>query len=732
MTSISFVINTYNRANYLPNTLRALKSVKHDRLEVVVVNGPSTDATEDVLREWSSEIKIGRCPEPNLSQSRNIGIALASGDVIAFIDDDAVPHPLWAQRVLDHYGHPRIGGVGGFTVDNTGVRFQVCKTVCDRFGNAYNVSEFFDERALNSPGSFYYPSMLGTNSTFRASALREIGGFDETFAYLLDETDVCLRLVDAGYRVIYEPEAIVFHQFAPSHIRSERRIARTLYPSAVSKSYFIQRHGAAAAPDRVQAQLESYRDEILEANEWFARHGDIAHEHRASLDRDLIWGIEKGTEAARLRYGKMKGDLVPAAEEPSFRQLPGSQGLRIAFVSRGYPPAIDAGIARWTQMMAEGLAAIGNEVHVICEAIDGPSTNYQDGVWIHRIANTVPGEQAQVEDGLPSGIATWAMAVDRAIAAIRSFGLDVISFPIWDLEGFRALHLRDVGVVLSLHTSYALAKPFKPEWSARPIFEHLTVEPMIAREAEVLGRAPVILANSAAIIRDMEAVYGVQFADRVITVPHGTKDPLAAGRRRETGPAPEVRVAFVGRFEPRKGFDIAAKAFAEVLNTPSNVRITIAGDELNGTVCEQLERWNCGSILGNARVEWKGYVDREALDDLYAGSDIVVMPSRYESFGLVAIEAMAAGACVIALSAGGLAEVVEDGVTGFAVPPDSDAHHAIAGRISELAQAPERMREMQRRARTCFEQNYTVETMVTRAHEVYRHAATKGREHADA
>ncbi|MGG2383090.1 glycosyltransferase family 2 protein, partial [Salmonella enterica] len=84
-------------------------------------------------------------------------------------------------------------------------------------------------------GTPYYPSLLGTNSSFRSSALRAIGGFDHAFAYLLDETDVCLRLVDAGWRVLYEPRALVYHQFAASHIRSPRRVARTLFPSARSK-----------------------------------------------------------------------------------------------------------------------------------------------------------------------------------------------------------------------------------------------------------------------------------------------------------------------------------------------------------------------------------------------------------------------------------------------------------------------------------------------------------------
>ena len=217
--SVSVVVNTCNRARYLADALRALASLHYPQVEVVVVNGPSTDGTGAVLEGWAQHIKRVDCMELNLSVSRNAGIAAAAGDIIAFIDDDAVPHPDWLSHLVGPYADQRVAAVGGYTVDNTGVRWQARKTICDRYGNAHHVSDYFDERPLNRPGTPFYPSLLGTNSSFRATALRGVGGFDHAYAYLLDETDVCLRLVDAGWRVLYEPKALVWHQFAASHIR---------------------------------------------------------------------------------------------------------------------------------------------------------------------------------------------------------------------------------------------------------------------------------------------------------------------------------------------------------------------------------------------------------------------------------------------------------------------------------------------------------------------------------
>src|SRR4051812_1865009 len=108
MPSFSIIINTYNRGPFLQDAIVGLSELDYDDFEVVVVNGPSTDNTEEVLAGWAGRIKIGHCPEPNLSMSRNVGIELAAGDCVAFIDDDAVPHPSWLKVIAPHYTNPRV------------------------------------------------------------------------------------------------------------------------------------------------------------------------------------------------------------------------------------------------------------------------------------------------------------------------------------------------------------------------------------------------------------------------------------------------------------------------------------------------------------------------------------------------------------------------------------------------------------------------------------------------
>ena len=101
--------------------------------------------------------------------------------------------------LLSGYDNPRVAGVGGFIRDPTGVQFQSRVVVCDRFGDAEHFKNLAAADVRHEPGCDRYLSLTGCNSSFQRAALLEIGGFDEEYAYFLDETDVCLRLVDSGF-----------------------------------------------------------------------------------------------------------------------------------------------------------------------------------------------------------------------------------------------------------------------------------------------------------------------------------------------------------------------------------------------------------------------------------------------------------------------------------------------------------------------------------------------------
>src|SRR5439155_16616195 len=137
--------------------------------------------------------------------------------------------------------------------------------------------------------------------------------------------------------------------------------------------------------------------------------------------------------------------------------------------------------------------------------------------------------------------------------------------------------------------------------------------------------------------------------------------------RAELGLKDERIILFVGRIEPLKGVDILINA-AAILDSDVDCSVLIVGgDESSASRIEELQ--GLARDLGiDHRVAFVGAVDHDSLPLFYNAADICVVPSHYESFGLVAVEAMACGVPVIASRVGGLMGTVKDGETGYLVP----------------------------------------------------------------
>ena len=162
----------------------------------------------------------------------------------------------------------------------------------------------------------------------------------------------------------------------------------------------------------------------------------------------------------------------------------------------------------------------------------------------------------------------------------------------------------------------------------------------------------------------------------------------------------------------RKGFDIAAKVFERLLRKNLDISIDIVGDDLTPATEAWLQSVGAQALVGDKRVRFGGLVDRTALDDLYCSADVVLMPSRYESFGLVAVEALAAGAPVVTSKTGGLSEVVEDDVSGFLIPVDGGEVEAFMAKTLALIRDRELRTRLSRGARKAFEERFTLGKMI--------------------
>lgn len=718
---LSLVINTYNRLHTLPNTLDALQYLRYPELEVIVVDGPSTDGTRDYLHaNWLGKVKIATCPAANLSMSRNIGIDHASGDVVVFIDDDGIPEPDWLNELARAYIDHKVGAVGGFVRNHTGVDFQTRYIVSARDAESEVLIDDAARVPQASPGAFRVPGMIGVNSSFRRSVLHELGGFDEQYAYFLDETDVIFRLVDAGYDVRIVPSAEVHHKYAPSHIRSDKGTARTWLPIARSTAYFCI-HNVAPGTGLEQAlyTVERHRRKLQTHTRWAEESGLLSAKDSARLYQEIDDGFAEGIRDAFAHPWRRLVSFNSDRAWQSFpRLLPPSERLHLAFTTTLYPPLDCGGVGVIVHQMAVELARQGHEVTVITFADEGrPHTvDFEQGVWVHRLAGGVGGSLTpEGMPHMPSGLRGNAVAVLaelERVSARRRF--DWVIGTLWDLDTAAVIASRRFPVALYLVTSYRLMLGSKPEWQPGSAYYTHHVEPMMQAEAWALCEADLVLASTDAIRHDVEQAYQLTLPpERTERHPFGIGSSIATPVER---PKQLLRLLFVGRFEMRKGIDTLMQALPALMHANPQLRVTLVGDNrLPGPGGQTYLQRFCqqhGGADWFDRIEVPGVLDEAQLQQAYADCDIFVAPSRYESFGLIYLEAMRNGKPCVGCASGGVVELVEHECTGLLVPPADS--QALGAAIQRLLDDPALRASYGAAGLASFRANFTLETFAGR------------------
>lgn len=727
----SVVINTYNRAHTIERTLHSLRNLRHSNYEVIVVNGPSIDNTEAILLVYAGMVRIGHCSEANLSKSRNVGIAMSAGDIVCFLDDDAVPEPHWLSDLEVAYSDPSVAAVGGYIRDHTGYAYQSRALVCNRFGVGQDFASIEDAGITEGPMPDRYFSLTGTNCSFNRKVLIDIGGFDEEYAYFLDETDVIVRLVDAGHKVKYMPSAEIHHKYAESHLRNADKIPKSIYLPARSKAYFCVKNAVPSySLDEVFEHLERYRSDLRRDYDWYLEHGKIDSEHHKRLHDDIDRGIRDGISDAyayphRQLISPQQIESLAGEFKPVKTMLPAAQRIKVCLLSKDYPPAQCGGIGVWTHELAIGLAAFGHEVTVITCGKDHPTVDYENGVWVHRIVpQHQPNRHSPPLPDLPQVIKDYAYtAYDEVMRVNVIRGLDIVSSPIWDLEGAACIADASIPTVLSLHSTFKLVLPSKPEWHENEAYRKGHVDKMIEGEKWALEKAGHVLANSKAIISDIQNAYQLFLEEeRVTVVPHGVSMPSSLQADSKASPNNgTVNLLFVGRFEKRKGIDLLLKCLPTLLVKHPSLAVNLVGDETVAFEGE-LPLWlnfsqrNLNQPWFN-RIKCHGVVSNDELHRHYEFCDIFVAPSRYESFGLIYLEAMRFGKPCIGCTVGGVPEVVIDGETGILVPLED--YPALEASIDRLIVDAEYRAELGKSGKKRMQDLFSIGIMVKNCSDVY-------------
>jgi len=708
LPAVSVVICTYDRARVLGRCLQALRRLDYPEFEVVVVEGPSIDGT-DVLLDGFPDSKRVRNPTRNLSISRNLGIAASAGEIVAFIDDDAVPERGWLRALAEAFDDPTTGAAGGDVFGPGGDHLQFSNGILSRYGRVIAKQDGPDER--NDPGDAWYNTLMGTNSSFRRRALEDVGGFDENYEYFHDEADLCARIIQAGYRVEHVPRAVVWHGFEPGTAR--KSVHEFDFTVIVKNSiyYGFCVSGWQRRPWRLLGPLATVLVHPARVMRWFlSRRIGIGQMARAlgGWARGVGQGYRKGfTVAPRRDLAQREAPagttLVPYARQPLRH---GREPLHVALVSQQYPPDACGGIGVYTEQLARGLVAEGHRVCVIASGAKA-AIDSRDGVEVYR----VPSAEAPAEIPLRLRVTRKNVArglgVNHVLASlVRNAGVRIVESPIWDAEGYAASLAAEAPLVLRLNTPLALAAEMQG-WERGP-------DLALAAELEwsLLRNASAVIDPSGTIADTISTRFDAHPGDvPVVTIPFGT--PLPPDRPLER--RREVRFLFLGRLEPRKGIDILFGAIPRVLDACPEASFEVAGEAPDGIAPQSFAA--SLSPEQRARIRFHGLVDEEERARLYADCDVFVAPSRYESFGIVYLEAMAQGRPCVACDIGGPTRIVVPGETGVLVPPgDADR---LATALIDLGRNADTRREMGLAARRRVQEHYSVEEMVRKTIDLY-------------
>ena len=317
--------------------------------------------------------------------------------------------------------------------------------------------------------------------------------------------------------------------------------------------------------------------------------------------------------------------------------------------------------------------------------------------------------------------------LDDFIQGVQEFGrmkgirYDLIHSHYW-MSGLAASELKrewDVPVIHMFHTLGVMKQRV-----ARP-GEEAEGDYRLQGERQVLRIADKVIAATPAELAQLQWLYQADVR-KIRVVPPGVDlsrfYPIPIDEAKEfIGVPPCERVLqFVGRIEPLKGIDILIETIAILRKRGLQICLSVIGGQegdegsMNGemvrlrALCEQYGLAELVAFLGSR--------DQDKLPYYYSAADAVVLPSHYESFGMVALEAMACGTPVVASQVGGLAYLIQDGVTGFTVPVDDPQE--LANKLGILLNDPSLRRQMGEQA-VAFARGYGWETIASRIVEEY-------------
>lgn len=394
--------------------------------------------------------------------------------------------------------------------------------------------------------------------------------------------------------------------------------------------------------------------------------------------------------------------------------------LNICLISMEYPPDTEnGGIGTYTYHLACGLSKLGHEVSVISKAPQKEENYFEGGVNVYRIldkkiflrgfpkvANYFSGEFFSTY---------WhSRSVFSKVKELsKNKGFDVIECPLWAGESLAYSKSIGVPLVVRLQTPY---------FKYRQIL-NLPPKKSIERiEKLSLQKATIVASISKNIGRLILQKYQIE-KKKIIHSPLGIPfAPISQSVFSKNS----YKLLFVSRLEKRKGIKDLIDALPKILTGNQKITVDIVGKDINdapgGKSYFDYFQEKVPKKL-QERVKFWGFVRERKLAIFYRNCDLFIMPSRYESFGLVYLEAMAWGKPVIGTKVGGIPEIIKDGQVGFLVEINSPQQ--IAKAVLKIFSSENLRRNLGQGALKLVREKFSCENMVSKTINLYNKAIKK-------
>ena len=385
--------------------------------------------------------------------------------------------------------------------------------------------------------------------------------------------------------------------------------------------------------------------------------------------------------------------------------------MNICMITWEYPPRIVGGIARHCSGLAGALAKLGHSVHIVTLDFPGaPSYEEIEGVRIYR---------TPIELGHPNFI-VWTLIfnhfIEKRVAMLsRDVKFDILHAHDWLVApaSIASKHYLRLPLVSTIHStevgrSHGLHNP--DSYLIDGVEWWLTYE------------SKRIIVTSNAMKREVEDHFHLP-SEKIDIIPNAIDAskyniPVDRGNvKRRFGIDPSERIVlFVGRLVPQKGVEYLIMAAPKIVERHPDARIVIVGDGWSKDYLLSL----AASTGCQHKITFLGFISDQDLIEIMLSSDVLVVPSIYEPFGIVALEGMAAGIPIVASNTGGLAEIIEHDRTGFlAYKENSDS---IAWGVNRILSDPGYASWLVQNAKRKIREVYSWDAVARRTIETYERA----------